>query len=93
LFYRVLDFLTPFCYTVVVESKQGVDKMATKDNQELQRQTLYVQLKILKELRLLNKTLAKGVHNPFTRIESQTLTQGNFDDVKDALALTGRNFI
>jgi hypothetical protein len=67
--------------------------MATKDNQELQRQTLYVQLKILKELRLLNKTLAKGVHNSFTRIESQTLTQDNFDDVKDALALTGRNFI
>lgn len=67
--------------------------MTTKESEELQRQALYVQLKILKELRILNKTLAKGVHNPFTRIESQTLTQGNFDDVKEALALTGLNFI
>lgn len=67
--------------------------MATKDNQELQRQTLYVQLKILKELRLLNKTLTKGVHNSYTRIDIQSMRQGDFEDVADALALTGMNFI
>lgn len=67
--------------------------MATKDNQELQRQTLYVQLKILKELRILNKTLTRGIHNSYTRIEPQTISRDNLDDVADALSLTGMNFI
>ena len=63
--------------------------MTAKENEELQRQALYVQLKILKELRILNKTLTKGIHNSYTRIDSQYITQGELDDVKKALALTG----
>ena len=61
--------------------------MATKDNQELQRQALYVQLKILKELRILNKNLSK-INNTLPLIE-----QSELSDVKDALSLTGMNFI
>ena len=67
--------------------------MTTKESEELQRQALYVQLKILKELRILNKTLVEGVHNSYTRIDRQSMRQGDFEDVADALALTGRNFI
>lgn len=60
-------------------------------DKELQRQTLLVQLKILKELRLLNKNyenarLANG------KYESR-LTQLDLDDVKEAIAQTGKMFI
>ena len=67
--------------------------MTAKESEELQRQALYVQLKILKELRLLNKTLTNGVHNSYTRIDHLSMRQEDFDDVADALALTGRIFI
>lgn len=67
--------------------------MTAKENEELQRQALYVQLKILKELRLLNKTLTKDIHNSYTRIDSQYIAQGELDDVREALSLTGMNFV
>jgi hypothetical protein len=54
---------------------------------------LYVQLKILKELRILNKTLTRGIHNSYTRIEPQMVNSGELDDVQKALSLTGFNFI
>ena len=61
--------------------------MTAKENEELQRQALYVQLKILKELRILNKNLSER-NNTLPLIEQAALS-----DVKDALALTGMNFI
>ena len=75
-----------------VESKEEME-MTAKENQELQRQTLYVQLKILKELRILNKTLTRGIHNSYTRIEPQMVNSGELDDVQEALSLTGFNLI
>ena len=61
--------------------------MTAKENEELQRQALYVQLKILKELRILNKNLSE-VNNTLPLIEQSALS-----DVKEALALTGFNFV
>lgn len=60
-------------------------------DKELQRQTLFVQLKILKELRLLNKNMEKQriANGEYTTI----LRQGEFEDVKEAISATGRNFI
>ena len=66
---------------------------AKNDNQELQRQALYVQLKILKELRILNKTLTRGIHNAYTRIDRLTINENELDDVQDAISLTGFNCI
>ena len=60
------------------------------DKIELQRQALLVQLKILKELRLLKKNLTKGIHNSYTRIEGQTILMHELDDVKDAVAMVGK---
>ena len=55
-------------------------------DKELQRQTLLVQLKILKELRLLNKNFSNyRSHNIKLILSSQEL-----DDVKQAIAMTGR---
>lgn len=60
-------------------------------DKELQRQTLLVQLKILKELRLLNKNF-----------ENSRLSNGQYatdlfghdlEDVKEAIAATGKTFI
>ena len=67
--------------------------MNMNDNKEIQRQALFVQLKILKELRILNKTLTKGVWNLHTKIAPQTVTNGELDDVREALSLTEFNFI
>ena len=61
--------------------------MTAKENEELQRQALYVQLKILKELRILNRNLSK-VNNTLPLI-----AQSELSDVKEALALTGFNFV
>ena len=63
--------------------------MTAKENEELQRQALYVQLKILKELRLLNKNFT--AESKFGA--SLRLTQRELDDVKEAIALTGLNFV
>ena len=61
--------------------------MTAKENEELQRQALYVQLKILKELRILNKNLSE-INNTLPLIE-----QSELSDVKEALSLTGMCFI
>ena len=60
-------------------------------DKELQRQALLVQLKILKELRLLNKNfenarLANGKYE-------SNLTQLDLRDVTEAIAQTGKIFI
>ena len=60
-------------------------------DKELQRQTLLVQLKILKELRLLNKNFEnyrRGNGQYDTDIVGRAL-----DDVKEAIAETGKMFI
>lgn len=57
-------------------------------DKELQRQTLLVQLKILKELRLLNKNFSNyRSHNIKHEI---ILSSQELDDVKQAIAMTGR---
>lgn len=61
--------------------------MTAKENEEIQRQALYVQLKILKELRILNRNLSE-TNRTFPLVEQSALS-----DVKDALSLTGMNFI
>ena len=61
--------------------------MTAKENEEIQRQALYVQLKILKELRILNRNLSE-TNRTFPLVGESALS-----DVKDALSLTGMNFI
>ncbi len=56
-------------------------------DKEIQRQTLLVQLKILKELRILNKNYA-AVNGRLPVLDNWKL-----DDVRDAIALTGQVFI
>lgn len=56
-------------------------------DKEIQRQTLLVQLKILKELRILNQNYA-AVQNKLPMLDNWKL-----NDVRDAIALTGVNFI
>ena len=56
-------------------------------DKELQRQTLLVQLKILKELRILNQNYA-AMKNQLPLLDNWKL-----NDVRDAIALTGVNFI
>ena len=60
-------------------------------DKELQRQTLLVQLKILKELRLLNKNYenARRANGKY----ENSLTQLDLRDVTEAIAQTGRIFI
>ena len=70
-----------------MRASQGEDEMTAKENEELQRQALYVQLKILKELRILNKNLSE-INNTLPLIE-----QSELSDVKEALSLTGMCFI
>lgn len=57
---------------------------------ELQRQNLFVNLKILKELRNLNKTLK---NKKLTDDYFNNLSQSELVDVKDAIAKTGYNFV
>jgi hypothetical protein len=57
---------------------------------ELQRQNLFVNLKILKELRYLNKTLKnKNITDEYFN----NLSQSELEDVKEAIAKTGYNFV
>jgi hypothetical protein len=57
---------------------------------ELQRQNLFVNLKILKELRYLNKTLKnKNITDEYFN----TLSQTELEDVKEAISKTGYNFV
>lgn len=60
-------------------------------DKELQRQTLLVQLKILKELRLLNKNY-ENARRANGKYESN-LTQLDLSDVTEAIAQTGKMFI
>lgn len=60
-------------------------------DKELQRQTLLVQLKILKELRLLNKNF-ENQRRANGKYESN-LTQLDLEDVTEAIAQTGKIFI
>ena len=59
-------------------------------DKEIQRQILLVQLKILKELRILNQNYADAQDVGY---KLQSLDNRNLNDVRDAIALTGRNFI
>jgi len=60
-------------------------------DKEIQRQTLLVQLKILKELRLLNKNFSNyRLSNGKRETE---LNSWDLEDVKEAIAATGRIFI
>jgi hypothetical protein len=57
---------------------------------ELQRQNLFVNLKILKELRYLNKTLKnKNITDEYFN----NLSQSELKDVKEAITKTGYNFV
>ena len=56
-------------------------------DKELQRQALLVQLKILKELRLLNKNFSN-----YCKHETN-LNNWELEDVKEAIAAVGRIFI
>ena len=63
---------------------------------ELQRQTLLIQLKILKELRLLNKNFANyklAMIEPGKAGRRWVELNYEMNDVKEAIALTGHNFI
>lgn len=60
-------------------------------DKELQRQTLLVQLKILKELRLLNKNF-ENQRRANGKYESN-LSNLDLEDVREAIAQTGKIFI
>lgn len=60
-------------------------------DKELQRQTLLVQLKILKELRLLNKNF-ENQRRANGKYESN-LSNLDLEDVMEAIAQTGKIFI
>ena len=60
-------------------------------DKELQRQTLLVQLKILKELRLLNKNY-ENQRRANGKYESN-LSNLDLEDVREAIAQTGKIFI
>ena len=60
-------------------------------DKELQRQTLLVQLKILKELRLLNKNF-ENQRRANGKYESN-LSNFDLEDVREAIAQTGKIFI
>lgn len=60
-------------------------------DKELQRQTLLVQLKILKELRLLNKNYENSRRG--NGMYASRLTQLELEDVKEAIAQTGKILI
>lgn len=60
---------------------------------EIQKNMLLVQLKILKELRQLNKTLTKGVHHPNMTIYKQEILTQDLNDVREVMAICGYNYI
>lgn len=62
-------------------------------NKEIQTNMLLVQLKILKELRILNKTLTEGVHHPDTAIFKKEISMKDLDDVREAISICGYNYI
>ena len=62
-------------------------------DKEIQRNMLFVQLKILKELRQLNRTLTEGVHNLDTVIYKKEIFMKDLDDVREAVSICGYNYI
>lgn len=62
-------------------------------DKEIQKNMLLVQLKILKELRQLNKTLTEGVHHPDTAIFKKEILTKDLVDVMEAISICGRNYI
>lgn len=60
-------------------------------DKELQRQSLLIQLKILKELRLLNKNFAN--HRLCNGKHATALSNWELEDVRETIAATGRTFI
>lgn len=62
-------------------------------NNEIQKNMLLVQLKILKELRQLNKTITNGIHNPYTTIYKREVFSNDFDDVREAMAIIGVDMV
>ena len=62
-------------------------------DKEIQKNILLVQLKILKELRQLNKTLTEGVHHPNMGIYKQTILTQDLTDVREAMSICGYNYI
>lgn len=53
---------------------------------------LLVQLKILKELRILNKTLTKGLQL-FGSVERQDILSQELEDVKDVMSAIGHLYV
>jgi hypothetical protein len=58
-------------------------------DKEIQKNMLLVQLKILKELRILNKTLTEGVHHPNMSIYKQEISLQDLNDVREAMTVNG----
>ena len=66
--------------------------MPTKE--KLSSLSLFVQLKILKELRILNKNIRAIVRDKVGPYDAyKHLSMDNLEDVKDAIAESGYNFI
>jgi hypothetical protein len=62
-------------------------------DKEIQKNMLLVQLKILKELRQLNKTLTEGVYHPTMSIRKKEVFLQDLNDVCDVMANIGYNYI
>lgn len=62
-------------------------------NDEIQKNMLLVQLKILKELRQLNRTLTDGVHHPTMNIRRKNILLQDLNDVREAMSVIGLNYI
>lgn len=62
-------------------------------NKEIQKNMLLVQLKILKELRQLNKTLTSGVYHPSITINKRSVFLQDLDDVREAMNVVGVNMV
>jgi hypothetical protein len=58
-------------------------------DKEIQKNMLLVQLKILKELRILNKALTEGVHHPNMSIYKQEISLQDLNDVREAMTVNG----
>ena len=62
-------------------------------DKEIQKNMLLVQLKILKELRKLNKTLTEGVYHPTMTIRKKEIFVQDLNDVREAMAILGYNYV
>ena len=60
---------------------------------KIQKDMLLVQLKILKELRQLSKTLTTGVYHPTMNIHKKEILLQDLNDVREVMANIGYNYI